>query len=268
MRFRLSLVIISKNNIIPVNYQYQITAWVYKLLQSSHSPMKRFLFAAGPGQEEHHRKLFTFSNLDFYPYKVYHPEQMIEITGRRATFELSFLMDHIAEKFILDLFDRQRFAIGNGTNQVMFEVRHIASLTTPQFTETMQYACQSPIILSRKTDEIGYPQYLNPIGKGYEQYFKTHLLAKISTLQLQPVRESVLIEELDIPFHFQLLSPVRSRIIKLWENTAWEKKVRGFSFKFELRAPIELHELAYYGGFGEKNALGFGCCRMLDHKIY
>jgi CRISPR-associated endoribonuclease Cas6 len=265
MRYRLSLVITSKNNIIPVNYQYQITAWVYKLLQASNSPMKRFLFSAG--HREEHRKLFTFSNLDFYPYTIYHPEQMVEITGRRATLELSFLMDQVAEKFILELFDRQRFTIGEGYQQVVFEVRHIASLTMPQFTETMQYACQSPIILSRKSDEMGYPQYLNPIGRGYDQYFRNHLLTKNSSLQLQPNRETdtVAVEEMEIPYNFQLLSAVRSKIIKLWENTAWETKVRGFSFKFELTAPVELHELAYYGGFGEKNALGFGCCRILEH---
>jgi CRISPR-associated endoribonuclease Cas6 len=266
MRYRLSLVITSKNNIIPVNYQYHITAWVYKLLQASNNPMKRFLFSAG--HREEHRKLFTFSNLDFYPYTIYHPEQMVEITGRRATLELSFLMDQVAEKYILDLFDRKHFIIGEGLQQVVFEVRHVASLTTPQFTETMQYACKSPIILSRKTNELGYPQYLNPIGKGYDEYFRKHLLAKIYALQLQPAKETAAIEEMEFPFHFQLLSAVRSKIIKLWENTAWENKVRGFSFKFELTAPVELHELAYYGGFGEKNALGFGCCRLLEQRTY
>jgi len=268
MRFRLSLVIISKNNIIPVNYQYQLTAWINKLLQTSNHPLKRFLFAEGCAKQEHRRKLFTFSNLDFYPFKTYHPEQLIEITGRRATLELGFLMDEVAEGYILDLFDRQRFAIGNGNNRVVFEVRHIASLTPPQFTETMRYACQSPIILSRKTEGLGYPQYMNPIGKGYDQYFKNSLLSKVSALQLQPVHEEeVVTEEIDMPIYFQLCSPVRSKIVKLWENTAWETKVRGFSFKFELTAPTEVHELAYHGGFGEKNALGFGCCRILGNSF-
>ncbi len=262
MRFRLSLVINSHNNIIPINYQHQITAWIYKMIQSSNSPMKQFIYSKA-GERDPRRKLFTFSPLSFYPSKVFRQEQKVEITGYRATLELSFLMDSLAERFILDLFSRKSFTIADGTNRVTFEVRHIESLTVPVFKETMQYASASPIILTRKIQGLGYPQFINPIGAGYDQYFANNLRQKIAHLQLEPLHGVIMEDFQEIPVEYQLKSVVRSRILKLWENSAWETKVRGFSYKFELTAPAEIHELAYYGGFGEKNALGFGYCNII-----
>ncbi|MCB0538258.1 MAG: CRISPR-associated endoribonuclease Cas6, partial [Bacteroidetes bacterium] len=33
-------------------------------------------------------------------------------------------------------------------------------------------------------------------------------------------------------------------------------------FHFELTAPVELHEIGYEAGFGEKNSMGFGCVKF------
>jgi CRISPR-associated endoribonuclease Cas6 len=40
--------------------------------------------------------------------------------------------------------------------------------------------------------------------------------------------------------------------------------LRGYEFSFELTAPIELHEMGYNAGFGEKNAAaGMGLVQVV-----
>jgi CRISPR-associated endoribonuclease Cas6 len=42
---------------------------------------------------------------------------------------------------------------------------------------------------------------------------------------------------------------------------------KGFEFDFSLTAPVELMRIGYYGGVGEKNSLGFGCCELVNKTL-
>lgn len=38
----------------------------------------------------------------------------------------------------------------------------------------------------------------------------------------------------------------------------------GYKFEFKVRASPILQELGYFGGFGSKNVLGFGCVEVIS----
>ena len=56
----------------------------------------------------------------------------------------------------------------------------------------------------------------------------------------------------------EVLTPPRSKLITIKRNTPHETKVRGFLYSFKLKAPLDIHRIGYYAGFGEKNSMGFG----------
>ncbi len=63
---------------------------------------------------------------------------------------------------------------------------------------------------------------------------------------------------------FNLLDIRQKRLVHLPRKDMRTIKVRGYLMDFELTAPVELLELGYFAGFGEKNSsLGFGCVEIL-----
>ncbi len=100
---------------------------------------------------------------------------------------------------------------------------------------------------------------MHPEDKKFGQLLINNLLEilKVSPMTLAGNNEPILGT---MPsFNFKLLSDPKSRLITMKAFTDQQTQVRGYDFKFELAAPVILHEIGYYGGFGEKGSLGFGC---------
>lgn len=258
MRFKLILSRTGKRNFLPFNYQYELSAWIYKIISAADTDFSQFLHGPAYSSGSKNFKLFTFSNLNLQPFKIHKEHKRIEMLGQEATLEISFLIDKAAETFIKGLFINQHCVIGDRISQIEFVVGRIEATPPPFFKETMAYTTLSPLCLSVPGEK--HAQYLHPKDPLYGNLLIKNLTQKFQVL---PTAATTIPEEpielSTINFNFKLLSEPKSRLITIKALTAQETKLRGYDFKFELTAPLFLHEIGYYGGFGEKGSLGFGC---------
>ncbi len=63
---------------------------------------------------------------------------------------------------------------------------------------------------------------------------------------------------------FELMNEPQKRGIIM--QTQFDETIEGIGYKFEfkVRASPILQELGYFGGFGSKNVLGFGCVEVIS----
>ena len=246
-----------RGNVLPANYTYALSSWIYKVISRADQDYSTFLHEKGFTIENRRFKMFTFSQLDVRPYKIMGNEILLE--GKEASLIVRFLVDSSLENFVKGLFIEQRFGLGrSGSADVVdFLVSGVETKPKPSFQEVMRYQCLSPIVTSTQRDD-GSTAYLSPDYRGYAQIFIQNLLRKQKAL-LQYNEEPTLVEADRFPYAFKLLNTPRKKGIIIKENTPQESKVMGYLFHFELTAPVELHEIGYYAGFGEKNSMGFGC---------
>lgn len=261
MRFKLILERTSKRNFLSFNYQYELSSWIYKIISAADEQFSEFLHSVAYTSGHKRFKLFTFSNLDLRPFQIHKEHRRIEMQGREAILEISFLVDKAAENFIKGLFLHQQCSLGDKISSVDFIVSRIEAVAPPIFKETMSYASKSPLCISTKGDN--HAQYLHPAHEKYGQLIMANLLEKFRVMPLAVTGNEEAVLHPDTDYAFKLLSEPKSRLITIKAFTAQQTQVRGYEFKFQLTAPAAFQEIGYYGGFGEKGSLGFGCVREM-----
>lgn len=257
MRLRLTLKPIHKNTIIPINYQYQITSWFYRLLNSGDKAFGKKLHNEGYSKDGKHRyKLFTFSHLDIKDKKIF--DDRIQIFSDQIEFVMSFIMDETPKVMLIGLFNNKTMEIADSKSKGEFFIERIDPLSEPKFSQTMRFRTISPICLSKKTSK-GTPEYLSPDYPEYSEQFFKHLLHKYNSLNPE--------YQIKQKPSFVLLNKPHSRLITFKAGTERESKVRGYNFNFEINADEELIRFGYYSGFGEKNSSGFGCVSCILNNL-
>lgn len=246
-----------RGNVLPANYQYELSSWIYKVISRADHEYSDFLHEKGFALGSRKFKMFTFSQMDLRPYQISGNE--IRLLGKEVSLIVRFLVDSSLEHFIKGLFMDQHFGLGaSGTNNTVdFQVSGVETKAAPPFTQTMRYQCLSPIVTSTKRDD-GSVAYLSPEALEYARIFIQNLQRKQSALAVHH-GETEIPEKTTFPFSFRLLNTPRKKGVTIKANTREETKVIGYLFHFELTTPVELHEIGYYAGFGEKNSMGFGC---------
>ena len=66
MRFKLNFNLIGSDDkpLIPINYQYMLSAWIYKVLNTGNPEIASWLHQQGFKADNKHFRLFTFSKLN------------------------------------------------------------------------------------------------------------------------------------------------------------------------------------------------------------
>jgi len=246
-------------SLLPMNYQYELSSWVYRVMATADPEHSRFLHEQGFQTEGRRFKMFTFSQLGMRPYA---PEgEQFRLLGHQLTLTIRFLIDRSLESFVRGLFLNQEFFLGNKAGGVDLRVAQVQTMAAPVFQPLMRYTCLSPVCVSALRPD-GTAAYLTPEDKHYGPLLLTNLQRKERALagyahpggtpqEAQPAAPPVA--------NFRLLNTPRRKGIHIKANTAQRTQVIGYLFHFELLAPPELHEVGYFAGFGEKNSMGFGC---------
>lgn len=267
MRFNLTLNKTGKSRYIPVDYQYYSGAWIYKIIGKADKKLASFLHTSGYGEGSKKFKLFNYSPLYFNVYKLWKEKQLFELLQDQVSFQVSFHIDKIAEGFIKGLFLDQNIYIGNGDIGSNFNVNRVEALAMPLFTGKMMYRLQSALVLSIK-QKNNNPLYLSPDDNNYNHYFIKHLQQKFSgVLAAQSLIFEKVQENKEQTWDFKILSQYRSRLHTIKPGRKEQTRVRGFIYDFELTAPVEIHEMAYNCGFGEKNSTGFGWAEVMEKPV-
>ncbi|MEX2233179.1 MAG: hypothetical protein WD824_13535 [Cyclobacteriaceae bacterium] len=158
-------------NALPVNYQYPLSSWIYKVISQADEEYSVFLHEKGFAFESRKFKMFTFSQLNLRPYEISGNE--IRLLGKEASLIVRFLVDSSLEHFIKGLFMDQHFGLGDRNNQVDFQVSAVETKAPPRFEQTMRYQCLSPIVTSTRRDD-GTVAYLLLKSRGMRGYlFRT-----------------------------------------------------------------------------------------------
>jgi len=257
MRFKLTLAVLNdKKALLPLNYQYELSSWIYKVIDLGDAVFSEWLHSHGYTNKKKQFRLFTFSNLNV-PQKEIIGDRLLFKT-KTCDFILSTLPDETLQHFICGLFRDRQLMLGDRITQVRFQVQNVEALPEIAFTESMKFRSVSPILVSNQIADSRYAQYLRP---DYEGYF---------SLMMNNCKKKHLAfynEDIDIDFdrtEFKVLITPKMKGISIKSHTEKESKLIGYNYTFSIKAPARLIRTAYYTGFGEKNSQGFGCVEVGD----
>jgi len=260
MRFKLILEPATIKRIIPINYQYELSAWIYKTIHYGNPEFSEWLHNHGYMDGKKQFRLFTFSKFHIEKYQI--SGDRMEILSPMLSVYISFYTEEAVDPFITGLFANQQFSVGDKLSQVEFRVSSIEKIAEPVWLPQMKFRTVSPLVISIKGERGA--DYLSPDAAGYNECFNKNLLSKYLAVMKQRQYESQTITFInDKALTFQLLSKPKSKLIKIKSGTPAETMIKGYLFDFAITAPLELMRLGYYAGFGEKNSLGFGSGELL-----
>ncbi len=258
MRFKITFNRTGRERMLPMDYQYYLSAWIYKVFGKADMEFARFLHAEGYVLGNRRFKFFNYSPLDLGKPVLWKERSLFEMSSNNLSLKVSFRLGEAAEKFIIGLFTNQEAYIGdqyNGLELMVFQVERIGEA---EIHPTMNYRAKSPVVISRKNEQDKYAQYLAPTDAEYEVLLRNHLLAKYVSL---PQAEGM---PVDFDFQFKLISDARSKLSTIKPYSPQQSKVRGYVFDFSIKAPEEIHQLIFSCGVGEKNSMGFGWCEVVE----
>lgn len=256
MQFKITLRCLDEYPVLPVNYQYELSAWIYKVLQNADAEYSAFLHKHGYTSGRKSFKLFCFSQLNV-------PRRSIEgdrlhIGSREISFIIGFYLDRAAEEFVRGLFQEQQFSLGDRVSRARLAVQTVEMLPLqlPDGAAPVRIRMLSPLVVARKRDGDLPDEYLHPDDPDFGRLLLLNLLDKYvaatgtaapswwdaTRFGIRPVGQAP-----------------KSKLITIKSGTAAQTKVKGWVFDFELDAPRELVELGLLAGFGKENAQGFGC---------
>jgi len=263
-----------KNCIIPINYYYAISAVIYKILSFSSHEYATWLHDKGyMDSRGKPRKLFNFSSLKIIPRAKLQNDSLIISESSQVTLYISSpLLEDFIQNFVQGIFLDQRITIANKRTAGKFHVSKVFVMPKPEFNERTQYRLLSPLLLSTMRERNGklYQYYLQPDDEEIEKLVKQNILRKYETIYKKEFLPTKFIFNLDQNYIASKGGPnCISKLITInITNKDKEeiKKIKAFIAPFTLETDIELHELIYECGIGEKNSQGFGMVEIKKEK--
>lgn len=259
MRFKLTFEKIhsGQDAVIPINYQYELSSWIYKVIHKGNPEFANWLHDKGYCDGKKTFKFFTFSTITAYPYQIKGDRFIIK--DSKAQLIISFYLEETAEPFIIGLFKEQVFGLGDKKSQADFRITGVERIADPELQTTMRFRLVTPLVLGvKESDQARHVSYIEPNHADYKRQFFFNLVSKHKTLLLNNAKVLPLNEEELNNCDLKLLNTPHSKLIKIKANTPQETQVRGYVFDFEITAPLALIEIGFGSGFGEKNSAGFG----------
>jgi CRISPR-associated endoribonuclease Cas6 len=267
MRIQFSLAC-QKGTIIPINYQSELSNWVFSVLDKAGSELNLHIQKLGFDLGSRDFKLFTYSPLAIYPYEMDQAKQEFRLLGNQVKLTLSFSLDSQFEQQLVHLFRQYPLQLGTCEGKTaQFEVKHWQVLPKIQFRDTMIFKVSSPISISEIEDAPSGTPYPLPESEVYDIAFFTHLVRKYKNANPTKSLNADNLLDPSFPMQFSLRAQPKSRLIHLKPNAEGLQQVRGFVYEFEISMPQSLMEFAYFSGFGEHGHMGFGFVEIPESQI-
>ena len=251
MRFKLTLTVDRRafGNFLPLNYQYELSAFVYRTIERANAAYSEWLHENGFKLDAKQFRLFCFSNFQIPIYKI--QDHRLRIDSDTITWFISFLPEQSTEEFIKGVFAEQLFSIGDKLSKVQFRVANIELLPEPDFSKPNQFNTLSPVCITRHIPEQNRIAYESPDSNYAREALLCNLKNKYKAFYGKEF-------EGDEQFDFKLLYTPKSKLIMIKANTPEQTQVKGFTFRFTLKAHPGLMHVMYQCGLREKNSTGFG----------
>ncbi|MFN3849577.1 MAG: CRISPR-associated endoribonuclease Cas6 [Spirosomataceae bacterium] len=261
MRFKIRLRPLEHTPWLMWNYQYPLSAGLYDIISKADNDYATFLHDTGYQLNSRKTfKHFTFSDLRLKIGKS--DKNGFQIISPTVEWTVSFYIDRIAESFIIGLFQDQKLRLFDARFSVTFVVEQIETLAPIAFGDTIRFNAKSSMVIAEKQD--GLDQYLAPTDVRFGHYLVGGLIDKYLSTQLD--RGIILDPTIsNVPIDFRLIDAekAKSRKLTIKAGKSSGTEVRGFrDFVFELKAPREVLEVAYYSGIGKFCSNGCGFCEV------
>ena len=242
---------------VPINYQYVLASALYKIIEKGDSEYSKWLHDTGIKDGTKTFKFFTFSRLVPQKYQV-NKDQLVFLSPY-AECIISFYTGSHAGPFINGLFRDTVLELGDRNSRIKFRVLRVEMIENIDFKEEMRFQCLSPIVISYRNQGQKYPEYLKPDSPGFSELFLKNLQQKY-----QAYNGSTSLPEIEksaAHYYFRLEGEYKRKGVTIKEGRPGESRIIGYDFRFAVHLPLELMQIGYYAGFGEKNSMGFGCVR-------
>jgi len=260
MRFKLTLNRTTRQRMLPMDYQYYISAWIYKVLKQADADFATFLHEKGYGKSETKLyKMFCFSRLDFGKPRLWKEKKLFEISAQEISLQISFDVNDIASNFIKGLFMSQEFYLGDKFNGIDFKVSGVEALPEPEFSETMHYRLTTPWVVSNKGENDRYPQYLSPNDEQFIPLAIKHIAEKYKSTRSTDTDFASEIK-LKISDDFKRAGFV------IKPGAREQSRIIGNLCEVTLTAPVEVQRMVWNAGFCEKSSSGFGWVTNLTER--
>ncbi len=262
MQFKITLRCLDRNPVLPINYQYELSAWIYKVIQNADADYAAFLHQRGHVSGRKNFKLFCFSQIDVPRREI--QGDRLHILSPEVSFLIGFYLDRTAEEFVRGLFSEQQFSLGDRVSQARFVVQTVEMrpLQLPAGQTPVRIRTLSPVVVARKR-ENNPDDYLHPDDPDFAPLLFLNLLEKYraATGEEPPSWWDA------SRFGFRIVGPApKSKLVVIKSGTKGQTRVKGWVFDFEVDAPWELVELGLLAGFGRMNGEGFGCGVVVGNK--
>jgi CRISPR-associated endoribonuclease Cas6 len=257
MRFKIILAVQPEvfGSILPISYQFELAACVNRLLTSNQERYKKWLDANGLTPEDNlHQKLYSLSNL--YIPKIRVEGDRLDIAVPRVQFWISFHHEQGTEQFVHECFEGCEVVLGDRVSRVKFKVDNVLPISPIQYRETMEYMTLSPIVVIgiRPDNTV---EYLSPENPYFAQFIVDELIARYERLNRTTYTGSK-------EFKMEVISPVKRKGVCLRYSPVKETKIIGYMFRFRLTMDVQLQQLGYEIGLGDKINFGFGYVELIN----
>lgn len=261
MRFKITLTTDSKNlTIIPINYQYPLSAALYRIIAKGDAEYANFLHETGYGKGF---KLFTFSQINC---SFDRRDDRFHLKSNELWFEIAFHFPEALESFVKGLFMSESIDIADKKSKATFSVKSIESLPNPlaKYKDneivSLKLKPLSPVVVGLKNDR-GHYDFLEPTDERFAESLIYNWRNKIETC-FDPVTGSAALLMLEI---IPMKSPAKSRLITIKADTPEETKIRGWlNFELKVTAEKRFVDLLLNAGAGLYNAMGMGCVDIIE----
>ena len=242
---------------LPINYQYPLSAAIYRILNTADSEYAQFLHESGYGKGF---KLFCFSDVKG---KFKAAGDRLQLLAQPVSFEISFHLPQASQHFIKGLFMSQQIEVADRKSKAVFLVQSVEALPDPFAGKRdngifeMQFQTASACVAGIKNEKGNY-DFLQPEDVRFTQSLLHNWKEKIKSVY-PDVDTHTIILLLEMIYYQH---PPKSRLITIKAGTSAETKIRGFTnFGLKVTAEKRFVELLYNSGAGLYNALGMGMVR-------
>jgi CRISPR-associated endoribonuclease Cas6 len=258
MKFRLKLTTSCIGALLPICYQYPLSAAIYRILDRADNEYAAFLHNKGYQKTNSLKsfKLFSFSDLKT-PFKILNDRLLLLSNGIELL--ISFHLPHAAETFIKGLFMNQEIEIADKKSRVVLSISQVETIPTGLSLDKFQKVLLqplSPVVCGLKNDRRQY-DFLAPDDPAFVSQLMYNWKEKYRALHDSNLIDIAFADASMEVFFYR--NPPKSRLITIKADTPAETKIRGFvNFQLSIQGQSDALELLLDSGVGVYNSLGMG----------
>jgi CRISPR-associated endoribonuclease Cas6 len=243
-----------KDSFLPLNYNYLLSAAIYKQLRFGSEEFSTFLHELGYPIDGRSFKLFTFA-LRMNRFTITYNAFRLDLPFAELIISTP-ISSPFFSNFLIGAFENQRIEIANHVHKCSFAIKSAEALPDIEFLKNEKFMLLTPMVLSKKrADENAPAYYLRP-----EDIVEANRILNVNLIRKYILTHNSEYRGKGIRFNWnERYLREHPRVTK---KITIEKdppvSVIGVQSPFDIEGDPDLISIGYECGFGEKNSMGFG----------